>query len=179
MRLAPHAISLAAHLLTAHPTPARPYGPAHEQTNSIAIMCYARSSQESFRKSIAKIKSCWLLGNRTRSSHLPVVGRREANKAFSDMTIALPLRVLISSPIVQASRNRRSTSGTGLLQVLRNPSEWKCAATVALVFFIASLALAPALTRDQKKLALEINAKTLKAAAAIKISPRLTRRVKH
>ena len=25
------AISLAAHLLTAHPTPARPYGPAHEQ----------------------------------------------------------------------------------------------------------------------------------------------------
>ena len=95
------------------------------------------------------------------------------------MTIALPLRVLISSPIVQASRNRRSTSGTGLLQVLRNPSEWKCAGTVALVFFIASLTLAPALTRDQKKLASEINAKTLKAAAAIKISPRLTRRVKH
>ena len=95
------------------------------------------------------------------------------------MMIALPLRVLISSPIVQASRNRRSTSGTGLLQVLRNPSEWKCAATVALVLFVASLALAPALTRDQKKLALEINAKTLKAAAAVKSSTRLTRRVKH
>ena len=38
---------------------------------------------------------------------------------------------------------------TGLLQVLSNPSEWKCAATVALVFFVASLAAAPALTRDQ------------------------------
>ena len=90
------------------------------------------------------------------------------------MTIALPIRVLISSPIVQASRNRRSTSATGLLQVLRNPSEWKCAATVALVLFVASLALAPALTRDQKKLASEINAKTLKAAAVIKTSPRLS-----
>ena len=65
----------------------------------------------------------------------------------------------------------------GLLQVLSNPSEWKCAATVALVLFVASLALAPALTRDQKKLASEINAKTLKAAAAIQMSPRLPRRV--
>jgi hypothetical protein len=53
----------------------------------------------------------------------------------------------------------------------------KCAATVALVF-VASLALAPALTRDQHKLASEINAKTLKAAAAIKISPRLPNRVR-
>jgi hypothetical protein len=50
---------------------------------------------------------------------------------------------------------------------------------VALVFFVGSIALAPALTRDQKKLAFEINAKTLKAAAAIKNSPRLTLRVKH
>ena len=66
---------------------------------------------------------------------------------------------------------------TGLLQVLSNPSEWKCAATVALVFFVASLAAAPALTRDQHKLASEINAKTLKAAAAIQMSPRLPRRV--
>ena len=55
----------------------------------------------------------------------------------------------------------------------------KCAATVALVFFVASLALAPALTRDQKKLASEINAKTLKAAAAIQISPRLPLRVQN
>ena len=95
------------------------------------------------------------------------------------MMIALPIRPLISSPILRPSRNPRSTSGTGLLQVLRNPSEWKCAATVALVFFIASLALAPALTSDQMKLASEINTKTLKAAAAIKISPRLPLRVQN
>jgi hypothetical protein len=67
----------------------------------------------------------------------------------------------------------------GLLQVLGNPSELKCAATVALVFFVGSIVLAPALTRDQKKLAAEINTKTLTAAAAIKPSPKLTRRVKH
>ena len=57
--------------------------------------------------------------------------------------------------------------------------QWRCPATVALVFFVASLALAPTLTRarDQKKLASEINAKTLKAAAAIKTSTRLPLRV--
>ena len=93
--------------------------------------------------------------------------------------IGLQTRALIASPILQASRNRRSTSGTGLLQVLSNPSEWKCAATVALVFFVASLALAPALTRDQKKLAAEINNKTLKAAAAIKGSDRFALRVQN
>ena len=62
-----------------------------------------------------------------------------------------------------------------------NPTEWKRASTVALVFFVASLALAPALTRarDQKKLASEINAKTLEAAAAIKISPRLPLRAQN
>jgi hypothetical protein len=59
-------------------------------------------------------------------------------------------------------------------KVLGDPYEWKSAATVALVFFVASLAAAPALTRDQHKLASEINAMTLKAAAAIKNS-----RVKH
>jgi len=95
------------------------------------------------------------------------------------MTIALPLRALTSPPIFHLNRHRRSTSGPGLLQVLRNPSEWKCAATVALVFFVGSLALAPALTRDQKKLASEINAKTLKAAAAIQISPSLPFRVQN
>ena len=48
-----------------------------------------------------------------------------------------------------------------------------CAATVAIVFFVASLALAPALTRDQQKRASEINAKTLEAAAAIQMPLRL------
>ncbi len=64
----------------------------------------------------------------------------------------------------------KTDAGAGLLQVLGNPSEWKCAATVALVFFVGSIA--PALTRDQHKLASEINAKTLKAAAAIDRSHR-------
>jgi hypothetical protein len=98
------------------------------------------------------------------------------------MMTALPIGALIALP---GSRARRILNvatnggdGPGLLQVLSNPSEWKCAATVALIFFIASLALAPALTRDQQKLASEINAKTLKAAAAIKISPTLPSRVR-
>ena len=89
-----------------------------------------------------------------------------------------PLDISTPSELTRSGAPKGSL-GAGLLQVLGNPSEWKSAATVALVLFVASLALAPALTRDQKKLALAINAKTLKAAAAIKISPRLTRRVKH
>jgi len=80
-----------------------------------------------------------------------------------------------SGPIAELSPigNRRFPPPTGLLQVLSNPSEWKCAATVAIVLFIASLALAPALTRDQQKRASEINAKTLEAAAAIQMPLRL------
>ena len=94
------------------------------------------------------------------------------------MAQAQPLDIPTASELTRSGDPKGSLLA-GLLQVLGNPSEWKCAASVALVLFVSSLALAPALTRDQKKLALEINAKTLKAAAAIKISPRLTRRVKH
>ncbi|MFY9877152.1 MAG: hypothetical protein WCF79_10800 [Rhodomicrobium sp.] len=89
------------------------------------------------------------------------------------MTIALPIRALALLPIFHPVSNRRFTPATRLLQVLSNPSEWKCAATVAIVFFVASLALAPALTRDQQKRASEINAKTLEAAAAIQMPLRL------
>ena len=89
------------------------------------------------------------------------------------MTIALPIRALALLPIFHPVSNRRFTPATRLLQVLSNPSEWKCAATVAIVFFVASLALAPALTRDQQKRASEINAKTLEAAAAIQMPIRL------
>jgi hypothetical protein len=97
------------------------------------------------------------------------------------MTIALPLRALAPLPIFHPIGNRRSTFGSGLLQVLSNSSERKYAAAVALILFVASLALAPALTRarDQNKLASEINAKTLKAAAAIRMSPRLPLRVQN
>jgi hypothetical protein len=89
------------------------------------------------------------------------------------MTIALPIRASALLPIFHPVSNRRFTPATRLLQVLSNPSEWKCAATVAIVFFVASLALAPALTRDQQKRASEINAKTLEAAAAIQMPLRL------
>ena len=89
------------------------------------------------------------------------------------MTIALPIRALALLPIFHPVSNRRFTPATRLLQVLSNPSEWKCAATLAIVFFVASLALAPALTRDQQKRASEINAKTLEAAAAIQMPLRL------
>jgi hypothetical protein len=57
---------------------------------------------------------------------------------------------------------------TFIRRILGNPSELKCAATVALVFFVASLAAAPPLAPDHRKLATEINHQTLKAAAAIK-----------
>ena len=99
------------------------------------------------------------------------------------MMTALPIRALIALPISQARRipnvAMKTAARAGLLQVLGNPSEWKCAASVALVFFVGSIALAPALTRDQKMLAVEINHKTLKAAAAIKTSPKFPLRVKH
>ena len=88
------------------------------------------------------------------------------------MITALPVRAMLVSPFFQACHNRRPFAGAGLLQVFRNPSEWKCAVTVALVLFIASLALAPALTTDQRTLAAEINSKTLKAAAAIETAAR-------
>ena len=77
------------------------------------------------------------------------------------------------------SRNSTGTSGAGLFRILPNPSEWKYAATVALILFVASLAISPALTRDHRKFASEINAKTLKAAAAIKTSTRLPLRVQN
>ena len=92
------------------------------------------------------------------------------------MMIEPRIRTLIASPILQASPNQTGapmgSDGTGLFEVVNDPYEWKSAVKVALVFFIASLALAPALTPDQKKLAAEINNKTLKAAAAVKTSLR-------
>ena len=92
------------------------------------------------------------------------------------MAQALHLDIPAPSKLIRSDALKGSL-WTGLLQVLSNRSECKCAATVALVFFAGSIALAPALTRDQKQLAAEINTKTLKAAVAIKTSPRLTGRV--
>src|SRR5271166_2375507 len=99
------------------------------------------------------------------------------------MMIALPVRALIASPILRARHNpsvaRKGADGAGLLQNLGNPSDWKCAATVALVFFVASLALAPLPAVDHKKFAAEINTKTLRAAAAVTILPKRPLRVRH
>ncbi len=82
----------------------------------------------------------------------------------------------MASPIVRSSaipgRAYKGSLGLGLLEVLGNRQEMQSAAAVALIFFVASLALAPVLTRDQNKLAAEINNKTLKAAATIKAPPR-------
>ena len=88
------------------------------------------------------------------------------------MTITLPIKSWIPSSVLGESRDPTGTSEVGFFQILANPSECKYAATIACILFVASFAIAPALTRDQRKCAAEINAKTLKAAAAIKSSPK-------
>ena len=75
--------------------------------------------------------------------------------------------------MIHLIRIRRGNPVTGLF-ILSNPSEWKWAGTAALVLFLVSLALALTIMRDQRQLATEINAKTFKAADAIKNSPQLT-----
>jgi hypothetical protein len=97
------------------------------------------------------------------------------------MMIGLQIRALTSSPSFQASGHSsgapEGVEAPELVQILRDPYEWKSAVSLALAVFVASLALAPALARDQKKFAAEINNKTLKAAAAIKSTTRLPLRV--
>jgi len=99
------------------------------------------------------------------------------------MMTGLHTRALTSSPFPQASGHPNGTpedrKKAGHVEVLRDPYEWKSAVSLALAVFVASLALAPALARDQKKFAAEINTKTLKAAAAIKSSTRLPLRVQN
>lgn len=95
------------------------------------------------------------------------------------MRIALLDRALALPRIFHPIGNRLGTFGARLFQVLRNPSELRCAGTTALLLFVASLALALALTHDRYKLASEINAKTLDAAAAIQPLARLPLRVQN
>ena len=108
-----------------------------------------------------------------------VVDEKRSSQAFSDMRIASLNKALALPPIFHPIGNRLCTFGAGLLQVLRNPSELRCAGTTALLLFVASLALALALTHDRHKLASEINAKTLNAAAAIQALARLPLRVQN
>ena len=99
------------------------------------------------------------------------------------MMTGLHTRASTSSPFLEATSHPRSMpeggKGPEFVEVLRDPYEWKSAVKIACALFIASLALAPATTQDRKKLASEINTKTLKAAAAIKNSPRLPLRVQN
>jgi hypothetical protein len=87
-------------------------------------------------------------------------------------------KAFISSPFLQAhgrptgALESRRKAGHG--EVLRDPYDWKSAVGLAAALFVASLALTPAPALDHKKFAAEINTKTLKAAAAVKISPRLS-----
>ncbi len=90
---------------------------------------------------------------------------------------------LTSSPFPPATVRASSATEGGEKavpdEVLRDPYEWKSAVALASALFVASLALAPALAVDHKKLAAEINTKTLRAAAAVTVSPRRLLRVRH
>ena len=95
----------------------------------------------------------------------------------------LHTRASNSSPFLQVSGHPSGApeglEKAGHVEVLRDPYEWKSAFGLATALFVASLALAPATTQDRKKLASEINTKTLKAAAAIKTSAMLPLRVQN
>ena len=67
----------------------------------------------------------------------------------------------------------------GLLQVLGNRYERRSAATVALVFFVGSIALAPALTRDQKKSAARDQPQNCRSRGHYRNSPGVPLRVEH
>ena len=95
----------------------------------------------------------------------------------------LHTRASTSSPSPQATGPASSAlegrQTAGRIGVLRDPYEWKSALGLASALFVASLALAPLPAVDHKKFAAEINTKTLRAAAAVTISPRQPLRVSH
>ena len=101
------------------------------------------------------------------------------------MMTGLHTRTVTASPLLQATGHAssaledRTAAEHANVTVLRDPYEWKSAFSLATALFVASLALAPALGVDHKKLATEINTKTLRAAAAVAILPRQPLRVRH
>ena len=104
---------------------------------------------------------------------MAVVERDERNSLSDDMAID-PQSMALMAPLPRraSNRGRAQSDSAALLEVMCDPYEWKSAVKVALALFVASLALAPALTPDHRKLAAEINTKTLRAAAAVKSSTR-------
>ena len=99
------------------------------------------------------------------------------------MMTGLHTRTLTALPSPQATGHASSAlegcQTAGRIGVLRDPYEWKSALGLAFALFVASLALAPLPAVDHKKFAAEINTKTLRAAAAVTISPRRPLRVRH
>jgi len=94
----------------------------------------------------------------------------------------LHTKALTSSPFLQVSGHpsgAQEDHKAAHVKVLRDPYEWKSAFSFAFALFVASLALAPAPGMDHKKFAAEINTKTLRAAAAVTVSPRRPLRVRH
>ncbi len=101
------------------------------------------------------------------------------------MMTGLHTRTLTASPLLQATGHAssaledRTAAEHANVTVLRDPYEWISAFGLASALFVASLALASVPAVDHKKFAAKINTKTLRAAAAVNISPRLTRPVRH
>ena len=116
------------------------------------------------------------MSNSAYSVLLDVVEFGNRNYTFSEMMTDPGITVLMASHVLHASREGSDaptdSNAGGLFKGMSDPYEWKSAVTVALIFFVLSLALAPALTPDQKTLAAEINTKTLKAADAVRSSTR-------
>ncbi|MGB9164436.1 MAG: hypothetical protein WCC41_08315 [Rhodomicrobium sp.] len=107
---------------------------------------------------------------------MAVTDQENQDRIFNEMTITPRTGTLIGSPVPPAARGSETAErgdGARMIEVMCDPYEWKSAVRVALVIFVAFLALAPALAPDQKKLAAEINHHTLKAAAAIKSSTKI------
>ncbi len=92
------------------------------------------------------------------------------------MMTGWPTSPLTSAPSIHASElppgAPESAEKADHVEVLRDPYEWKSAVGLATALFVASLALAPAPAVDHRKFAAEINTKTLRAAAAVKVAPK-------
>jgi len=101
------------------------------------------------------------------------------------MMTGLHTRASTSSDFPQASGHPsgapedRTAAEHANVTILRDPYEWKSAVSLAFALFVASLALAHGPAVDHKKFAAEINTKTLRAAAAVTITPKRPLRVRH
>ena len=91
----------------------------------------------------------------------------------------LHTRTVTALPSLHATSVSEDRTAAEHVTVLRDPYEWKSAFGLATALFVASLALALAPATDHRKFAAEVNTKTLRAAAAVTVSPRRPLRVRH